>query len=83
LWQDYCRNKNAKALETLLSYNIEDVVNLEKLMIMAFNQKIARLPHLQLEPLPEPAAPELPFAPDRATIDRIRHSSAFYGYSGY
>lgn len=83
LWQDYCRNKNTKALETLLSYNIEDVVNLEKLMVMAFNQKISRLPHLRLDPLPEPASPELPFVPDLATIDRIRHSSAFYGYSGY
>lgn len=83
LWNDYCKSKNFKALETLLSYNIEDVVNLEKLMVIAFNQKISRLPHLQIDPLPEPIPPELPFAPDLATIDRIRHSRAFYGYSGY
>nr|NJM04815.1 ribonuclease H-like domain-containing protein [Desulfobacula sp.] len=29
LWRDYQRNQNEKALETLLAYNIEDVVNLE------------------------------------------------------
>jgi len=83
LWKDYCRNKNIKALETLLSYNIEDVVNLEKLMVMAFNQKISRLPFLQIDPLPEPGPPEIPFSPDLETIDRIRYSSAFSGYNGY
>ena len=31
LWDDYRRNRNPKALETLLAYNILDVVNLEAL----------------------------------------------------
>jgi len=75
LWNDYCKNKNNKALETLLSYNIEDVVNLEKLMIMAFNQKIKHLDHLHIVPLADPAAPESPFAPDQATIDQIKYSN--------
>jgi uncharacterized protein YprB with RNaseH-like and TPR domain len=75
LWNDYCQNKNDKALETLLSYNIEDVVNLEKLMIMAFNQKIKHLDHLGIDALKDPTQPEIPFSPDQATIDRIKYSN--------
>lgn len=73
LWDDYSRHKTAKTLETLLAYNIEDAVNLERLMIMAFNQKISRLDHVSVDCLPEPVAATLPFAPDLATIDRIKH----------
>jgi len=40
---------------------------------MAFNQKISRLDHVSVDRLPEPVAPELPFAPDMETIDRIKH----------
>lgn len=76
LWRDYYWNSNLKALETLLAYNIEDVVNLEKLMVMAFNRKIARIPHLSIPPLPDPDMPPLPFAPDLATIDRLRYANA-------
>ena len=43
LWLDYQENKNEKALETLLAYNIEDVVKLETLMVMAYNMKKIRL----------------------------------------
>lgn len=75
LWNDYCRNKNIKALETLLSYNIEDVVNLEKLMVMAFNQKIKHLHHIHIDELSDPEAPKIPFSPDQATIDQIRYSN--------
>ncbi|MDO9265169.1 MAG: ribonuclease H-like domain-containing protein [Desulfosalsimonadaceae bacterium] len=73
LWDDYRRRKTVKTLETLLAYNIEDAVNLERLMIMAFNRKISQLDHIIVERLPEPVAPLLPFAPDMATIDRIKY----------
>ena len=73
LWDDFRRRKSPKSLETLLAYNIEDAVNLERLMIMAFNQKISRLEHVSVDRLPEPFEPLLPFAPDMATIDRIKH----------
>ncbi|MBI5453762.1 MAG: ribonuclease H-like domain-containing protein, partial [Deltaproteobacteria bacterium] len=33
LWRDFRRNKNRKALETLLAYNAKDVVNLEPLFV--------------------------------------------------
>ncbi|RJP86119.1 MAG: exonuclease [Desulfobacteraceae bacterium] len=73
LWDDYRHRKNIKSLETLLAYNIEDTVNLERLMVMAFNQKISRFHHVSVDRLPEPVAPSLPFAPDMATIDRIKY----------
>lgn len=52
LWQKY-EEGCPEALETLLAYNIADTVNLEKLMIFAYNTKLSLLP-LSLPPLPEP-----------------------------
>jgi uncharacterized protein YprB with RNaseH-like and TPR domain len=80
LWHEYCKTKNKKALETLLAYNIEDVVNLEKLMVTAFNEKIKPLALLCIESLPEPVPPEIPFTPDRAIIDRIKYRSPVRGF---
>lgn len=72
LWQDYIRTGQAKSLETLLAYNIQDVVNLETLLVMAYNLKTAQTPLTDLAQLPLPASPSLPFKPDPATIARLR-----------
>lgn len=72
LWSDYYYNGNIKALDTLLAYNIEDVVNLEKLMILAYNKNIARIDSIKIDPLPEPADPIIPFQPDVDTIQQIK-----------
>ena len=72
LWADYARNKNIKALETLLSYNIEDTVNLEMLMVLAYNLNIRDIPFFGHLELPMPARPALPFSADSETIHRIR-----------
>lgn len=72
LWHDYQQNNNEKALETLLAYNIEDVVNLETLMVMAYNMKIKDTPFNDTHELPLPQMPEIPFKPDLQTIDRIK-----------
>jgi len=80
LWNDYCQNQNIKALETLLSYNIEDVINLEKLMVIVFNKKIKQLHPIRIDSLPDPDQPEIPFSPDMATIDHIRYSGASAGF---
>ena len=76
LWHDYQQNKNKKALETLLAYNIEDVVNLESLMVMAYNMKIKDTPFNDTHELPLPKMPEIPFKPDLQTIDRIKTTMA-------
>jgi len=77
LWHDYRENQNKKALETLLAYNIEDVVNLEILMVMAYNMKIMETPFSDILKLPLPRLPEIPFKPDHATIDRLKRSAVF------
>lgn len=38
LWQRYIRNRDDRALEKLIAYNREDVVNLEKLAELAFDK---------------------------------------------
>lgn len=79
LWREYRKNRNPKAMETLLAYNIQDVVNLEPLMVTAHNMKLEQTPFradYRLE-LPAPRL-ELPFKPDIETIERLkaRHYSA-------
>lgn len=79
LWRDFRQNRNDKALETLLAYNVLDAVNLEYLMVRAYNLKIQETPFSETHqiPLPEPA--ENPFQPDMETIERIMsHLEGFY-----
>lgn len=75
LWHDYVNKKNRAALETLLAYNMVDTVNLEALMILAYNQKIAQTPFAEVLHLPTPVAPPIPFAPDGPTVTRLRRQS--------
>jgi uncharacterized protein YprB with RNaseH-like and TPR domain len=72
LWDDYRRSGNVKSLETLLAYNIEDVVNLETLMVMAYNMKVRETPFDQSHKLAMPSYPSIPFKADMRTIERIR-----------
>ncbi len=74
LWDDYKRNGNSKALETLLAYNITDVVNLAYLMPVAYNMKLSTMPYNSKDRVPIPKAPKLPFKPHAATIRRINAS---------
>ena len=78
LWDDYRRNKNQKALETLLAYNIQDVVNLETLMVLSYNLKIRDTPFIQSHQLLFPSTPEIPFKGDRETVERIRQERFIY-----
>lgn len=76
LWRDYLAG-NRKALETLLAYNIEDTVNLEKLMVIAFNKKVQSLPvaiqKKSIVKLPRHSKQlKIPFKPDNNTIKRIK-----------
>lgn len=73
LWQEYKIYGNQKALETLLAYNIEDVVNLETLMVMAYNMKLKDTPFLNSHKLWMPSSPVIPFRPHNQTIEKIRY----------
>jgi uncharacterized protein YprB with RNaseH-like and TPR domain len=73
LWNEYNRMGNARALDTLLAYNIQDTVNLEYLLISAYNMKIQETPFLHSHQIEIPAMlPENPFLADQATIDKIK-----------
>lgn len=75
LWHDYVRKQNRAALETLLAYNMVDTVNLEALMVLAYNLKVAQTPFAQSLRLPTPAAPPIPFAADGPTVARLQRQS--------
>jgi uncharacterized protein len=83
LWNDFRRNKNQKALETLLAYNTCDVVNLEALMVIAYNMKLRETPFGASHQLSVPPPPPVPFKADRETIDRLRRAVYGGGYYGW
>ncbi len=64
LWREY-RRGNKAALDTLVRYNLEDVVNLQYLADFVYNTAVAKLP-IQVETLPEPQKYVLddPYDPD-------------------
>ncbi|MCE5334381.1 MAG: ribonuclease H-like domain-containing protein [Desulfobacteraceae bacterium] len=71
LWQEYLATRNPKALETLLAYNIADTVNLENLMVQAYNLKLEQTPFTGLRlPLPEP--PTVRFLPDTGLVSELK-----------
>lgn len=72
LWHDYLRSGDERALQTLLAYNIEDTVNLETLMVLAYNMKVRQTAFADARALPNPPAPKNPFRADRETVARIR-----------
>jgi uncharacterized protein YprB with RNaseH-like and TPR domain len=71
LWHEYRRHRDSKALETLLAYNAQDTLNLEQLMVMAFNRKIQDTPFAELHRLPEPERFANPFVPDPNLVQRL------------
>ena len=77
LWNDYKKTRREKSLETLLSYNIEDVLNLEYLMIEAYNKKTKEIP-INADVLDIPLTPDNPFEIDVATVNRLK--SQYYAY---
>jgi uncharacterized protein YprB with RNaseH-like and TPR domain len=71
LWHEYQRRRDRRALETLLAYNAQDVLNLEPLMVEAYNRKLAETPfaHSHRLALPPPVAN--PFTPDPELVRRL------------
>ncbi|MHC1726922.1 MAG: ribonuclease H-like domain-containing protein [Syntrophobacteraceae bacterium] len=76
LWNEYRKKRNTRALETLLAYNIADTINLENLMVQAFNMKLKETPFAE-KALALPCSPSTSFQPDAALISRLR--SRYFG----
>jgi uncharacterized protein len=82
LWREYERSGNVQALETLLSYNMEDTINLERLAFLSYNQFIASTPFREAQ-LPLPAnMTDIPFKPTREIIERLRYGLRRNGHAG-
>lgn len=71
LWRDFQRHGNVAALETLLAYNIRDVVNLEPLLVKAYNLKAAQTPFGSTVALGLPTPPPEPFRAHVPTVNRL------------
>jgi len=79
LWHDYQKTGNPKALETLLAYNIQDVLTLENLMVISYNLKIKNTPFYRNQ-LTEPVLPKIPFEVDMKTVERIKSENIYSWY---
>jgi len=71
LWEEYKKNNNKKALETLLSYNIEDVLSLEKLMVISYNKKLRYIP-LSVSNIEPSSLPNNPFEVHSPTVRKVK-----------
>ncbi len=72
LWQEFLRSRDEAVLETLLAYNLQDVVGLETLMVRAYNLKLSALPGAPAPALPLPPPASLPVKPHAAVLRRLR-----------
>jgi uncharacterized protein YprB with RNaseH-like and TPR domain len=72
LWHDYERNRNEKALETLLAYNVEDVINLEQLLTIAYNKKLEKTPFYKSNNVKLPEGKPNPFKVHAKTVRSIK-----------
>ncbi|HLC16486.1 MAG TPA: ribonuclease H-like domain-containing protein, partial [Thermodesulfovibrionia bacterium] len=72
LWELYQQTGSKRALETLLAYNIEDVLNLETLMVTAYNIKLKDTPFYERCKLDMPFVPKNPLQADKEIIQSIK-----------
>ena len=80
LWKHYQKYKKEETLHTLLSYNIEDVLSLEYLMIFAYNKKVSEFTLTQ-EKFHEKTQPKNPFIADKSIVNEIKNGLEKYGYT--
>lgn len=71
LWRDFRSKGNREALDTLLACNIRDAINLEPLLVKAYNLKAAQTPFGSTAALDLPAPPREPFLAHAPTLNRL------------
>jgi uncharacterized protein YprB with RNaseH-like and TPR domain len=77
LWEEYQKTGDPKALETLLSYNVQDTINLEALMLAGYNMKLKETSFYDSHWTEQPEPSTNPFRVDLATVDKIKNSSQY------
>ena len=55
------------------------MLNLETLMVIAYNAKLKGTPFYEKLALPDPQTPANPFAADRATVERLMRACGWSG----
>jgi len=65
-------------LETLLAYNVQDTINLEGLMVTAYNMKLKDTPFYEKLLIAESTAPANPLRADMETVDRIKTNPQYW-----
>ena len=78
LWDEYQRTGDQKALDTLLAYNIQDTINLENLMVTAYNMKLKDTPFYEAHLIADPPPPVNPYSVDLETVDKIKRSPQYW-----
>jgi hypothetical protein len=78
LWDEYQKNGNPNALDTLLAYNVQDTITLENLMVTAYNMKLNETPFFNNLLIEESTPPVNPLSVDLTTIDRIKSNSQYW-----
>ena len=74
LWQRYLDYNDRQALMTLLAYNVEDTINLERLAVEAYNRNVQLTPFSDTLFLPFPEPPANPFQADYDCVERIKRA---------
>jgi uncharacterized protein YprB with RNaseH-like and TPR domain len=78
LWNEYLNTGDQKMLETLLAYNIQDTINLEDLMVTAYNMKLKGTPFYEKLLIADSPPPANPFRVDLETVDKIKNHFGIY-----
>jgi uncharacterized protein YprB with RNaseH-like and TPR domain len=78
LWEEYQRTGDQKTLDTLLAYNIQDTVNLENLLVTAYNMKLKDTPFYESHLIADSPPPVNPFGVDLETVDRLKNSPQYW-----
>jgi hypothetical protein len=75
LWREYQRCGNEQALETLLAYNIEDTVNLERLLVEAYNRNLEKTPFYDDLQIAWPEPPMILHQPDLEIVETVKRQN--------
>ena len=78
LWEEYQQTGNQKVLDTLLAYNIQDTINLENLLVTAYNMKLRDTPFYETRYIQDSTPPSNPFRVDLSTVDKVKNSSRYW-----
>jgi uncharacterized protein len=79
-WNEFDRTGDPRILETLLSYNVADVLSLELLLHQAYNHGLEQTPFAQRLALKIPAIKENPYQVHPEVVERARENMTYRAF---